>query len=202
MPTFPPLSQGLLPYWIMVAVSSSMYNTIQNFTVTWQTKEIYSKKENEGELDGFAVSLSFYASTSAESRSSYSPRMPTIRYMDVLLWYCTRIRRISPLGPSVSGRPAAADRRSSNVSSPMTVLMSDPQLRMYNLAALAFATAGLHFLSEFLVFRTIKLNRASIGPMIVPSERESSKAPHQPDTLISALTLAWMYAQKDYYLGL
>lgn len=49
--TYLPPSAGLLPYWYLFTATAGLYHTIQNFMVIWQTKEIYSGKADEGELD-------------------------------------------------------------------------------------------------------------------------------------------------------
>lgn len=41
--------------------------------------------------------------------------------------------------------------------------------RAYLLAFATYAVAGFHFWSELLVFRTAKVNRATIGPLVIAS---------------------------------
>ncbi|CAK9783131.1 unnamed protein product [Cutaneotrichosporon oleaginosum] len=55
---------------------------------------------------------------------------------------------------------------------------------LYDLAICAFGVATLHFTTEWLVFGTVKLNRGSIGPLLVGSSG-----------------MAWALTQRDYYLG-
>lgn len=54
----------------------------------------------------------------------------------------------------------------------------------YNLSMWTFAIAGFHFVSEWLVFKTSKLNKGLAGPLVVASS-----------------SLIWMYQQKLYYVG-
>jgi hypothetical protein len=46
--TYLPPSAGLLPYWYLFTAAAGIYNSAQNMAVTWQTKEIYSKRADEG----------------------------------------------------------------------------------------------------------------------------------------------------------
>jgi hypothetical protein len=46
---FLPQTPGILPYWLLLTSSASVYNALQNYFVLWQTKEIYSLKSQEGE---------------------------------------------------------------------------------------------------------------------------------------------------------
>lgn len=55
---------------------------------------------------------------------------------------------------------------------------------LYDLAICAFGVATLHFTTEWLVFGTVKLNRGSIGPLLVGSSG-----------------VVWALTQRDYYLG-
>lgn len=55
---------------------------------------------------------------------------------------------------------------------------------LYDLAICAFGVATLHFSTEWLVFGTVKLNRGSIGPLLVGSSG-----------------VVWALTQRDYYLG-
>jgi hypothetical protein len=41
---------------------------------------------------------------------------------------------------------------------------------LYTLAICAFGVATFHFGTEWLIFGTVKLNRASIGPLLVGCE--------------------------------
>ncbi|RSH86256.1 ergosterol biosynthesis protein [Apiotrichum porosum] len=61
--------------------------------------------------------------------------------------------------------------------------ISNPGL--YTLAICAFGVATFHFGTEWLIFGTVKLNRASIGPLLVGSSG-----------------VVWMLTQRSYYLGL
>ncbi|WOO86204.1 Ergosterol biosynthetic protein 28 [Vanrija pseudolonga] len=56
---------------------------------------------------------------------------------------------------------------------------------LYDLAIVAFGVATFHFTTELLVFGTVKINRASIGPLVIGSSG-----------------VAWMLTQRSYYLGL
>ncbi|GMK56396.1 hypothetical protein CspeluHIS016_0302360 [Cutaneotrichosporon spelunceum] len=56
---------------------------------------------------------------------------------------------------------------------------------LYDLAICAFGVATLHFTTEWLVFGTVKPNRASLGPLLVGSSG-----------------VAWTLSQRAYYLGL
>jgi hypothetical protein len=64
--------------------------------------------------------------------------------------------------------------------------------------------AAAHFGSEFLLFRTVKINRASIWPLLIGSESESlrfSLVPYASDRTDKVGTSSiWMYLQKGYYL--
>lgn len=42
--------------------------------------------------------------------------------------------------------------------------------RLYDLAIVAFGVATFHFTTELLVFGTVKINRASIGPLVIGCE--------------------------------
>jgi hypothetical protein len=39
--------------------------------------------------------------------------------------------------------------------------------RLYDLAICAFGVASFHFITEWLVFGTVKPNRGSIGPLVI-----------------------------------
>lgn len=54
---------------------------------------------------------------------------------------------------------------------------------VYELAQVTFFIAGLHFGSEWLVFRTCKFGKGLLGPLVV-----------------STTSLIWMYRFKLYYL--
>ncbi|KAM9929658.1 hypothetical protein OXX59_001058 [Metschnikowia pulcherrima] len=56
--------------------------------------------------------------------------------------------------------------------------------QMYNLCIWTFVIAGGHFLSEWLVFKTCKLDKGLAGPLVVASS-----------------SLAWMLSQRDFYVG-
>jgi hypothetical protein len=62
--------------------------------------------------------------------------------------------------------------------------------------------AAGHFISEFLIFRTVKINRASIWPLLIGSE-STHKSHYMFETANEIGTsTVWMYLQKDHYLGL
>jgi len=42
--------------------------------------------------------------------------------------------------------------------------------RLYEISHVTFMIAAGHFISEFLIFRTVKINRASIWPLLIGSE--------------------------------
>ena len=42
--------------------------------------------------------------------------------------------------------------------------------RLYGISHVTFMIAAAHFGSEFLIFRTVKINRASIWPLLIGSE--------------------------------
>ncbi|KAL7423711.1 hypothetical protein Q5752_001293 [Cryptotrichosporon argae] len=56
---------------------------------------------------------------------------------------------------------------------------------LYDLSALAFSVAAFHFTTEWLVFGTVRPNRASSFPL-----------------LIGAGSLVWVLTQRSFYLGL
>jgi len=47
--------------------------------------------------------------------------------------------------------------------------------RLYTLAIGAFGVATFHFVTEWLVFGTVKPNRASIGPLVIGCESRSGE---------------------------
>lgn len=46
---------------------------------------------------------------------------------------------------------------------------------LYDLGIVAFGVATFHFVSEWLVFGTVKPNRASIGPLVIGCEFTGSR---------------------------
>lgn len=56
---------------------------------------------------------------------------------------------------------------------------------MYDLCIWTFAVAGIHFYSEWLIFRNCKLDKGLAGPLIVATS-----------------SLVWMFSQRSFYLGL
>lgn len=57
------------------------------------------------------------------------------------------------------------------------------QSAWYDMAMWVFGAAWVHFISEWLVFRTAVWGKGLAGPAI-----------------ISSVSLAWMWAQRDFYL--
>ncbi|KAF4552946.1 Erg28-like protein [Elsinoe fawcettii] len=57
------------------------------------------------------------------------------------------------------------------------------QKAWYEIAMYTFAVAWGHFVSEWLVFKTVRLNAGSAGPLCVATG-----------------SLVWMWAQKDFYV--
>ncbi|SCU78501.1 LADA_0A05930g1_1 [Lachancea dasiensis] len=55
---------------------------------------------------------------------------------------------------------------------------------IYQLVCISYLVALFHFGSELIVFRTCKLGKGFMGPLIV-----------------STTSLAWMYTQKEFYTG-
>lgn len=60
--------------------------------------------------------------------------------------------------------------------------ITNPQI--YQLVQWTFLVAGLHFVSEWLVYKTTKLGKGLAGPLIVAST-----------------SLIWMFLQQDWYLN-
>lgn len=56
-------------------------------------------------------------------------------------------------------------------------------VQMYNLCVWTFVIAGGHFVSEWLIFKTCKLDKGLAGPLVVAST-----------------SLVWMYLQRDFYV--
>ncbi|KAK6204456.1 Erg28 like protein-domain-containing protein [Scheffersomyces amazonensis] len=56
--------------------------------------------------------------------------------------------------------------------------------QVYELVQFSFLVAGLHFLSEWLVYKTCKLGKGIAGPLVV-----------------SSVSIAWMFSQKSFYLS-
>jgi hypothetical protein len=54
---------------------------------------------------------------------------------------------------------------------------------IYQLAFSSYALAGVHFVSEWLVFGTAKLGKGLMGPLIV-----------------SSVSMVWMLTQWNYYV--
>lgn len=54
---------------------------------------------------------------------------------------------------------------------------------VYEMVMWTFVVAGAHFISEWLVYRTVKFGKGLAGPLIV-----------------STVSFTWMYLQKDYYV--
>jgi hypothetical protein len=48
LPQSPP-GGGLLPYWLLLTSSAAIYNALQNYVISWQTKEVYGLKPDEGD---------------------------------------------------------------------------------------------------------------------------------------------------------
>jgi len=42
-----PSGGGFLPYWLLATSAASTYNSIQNYFILWQTKEVYGGKPHE-----------------------------------------------------------------------------------------------------------------------------------------------------------
>lgn len=61
--------------------------------------------------------------------------------------------------------------------------LNEPHI--YQLTFISYIIAIVHFGSEWLIFRTCKLGKGLMGPLIVAS-----------------ISLTWMYTQKEYYTGL
>ncbi|CEP63486.1 Erg28p LALA0_S08e03576g [Lachancea lanzarotensis] len=55
---------------------------------------------------------------------------------------------------------------------------------IYQLVCISYLVALAHFGSELLVFRTCKIGKGFMGPL-----------------LVSTTSLAWMYTQKEFYTG-
>ena len=47
LPQTPPAG-GYLPYWLLITAGASVYNSVQNYFILWQTREIYGPKAHEG----------------------------------------------------------------------------------------------------------------------------------------------------------
>jgi len=65
-----PSSTDILPFWILITSAASVYNALQNFVISWQTKEIYELRSAEvtplaarlfGVWTGLAAVVRFYA---------------------------------------------------------------------------------------------------------------------------------------------
>ncbi|KAK6465155.1 Erg28 like protein-domain-containing protein [Scheffersomyces coipomensis] len=56
--------------------------------------------------------------------------------------------------------------------------------QIYELVQFSFLVAGLHFISEWLVYKTCKLGKGFAGPLVV-----------------SSISTIWMYTQKDFYVN-
>jgi hypothetical protein len=41
LPVTPPAG-GILPYWLLLTCTAAIYNSVQNYFVLWQSKEVYS----------------------------------------------------------------------------------------------------------------------------------------------------------------
>jgi hypothetical protein len=79
------------------------------------------------------------------------------------------------------GRPISAR---SPTRTPRSLPTRTTDTSLYDLAICAFGVATLHFTTEWLVFGSVKLNRGSIGPLLVGSSG-----------------MVWALTQRDYYLG-
>lgn len=56
--------------------------------------------------------------------------------------------------------------------------------QVYELVIASFAVAGVHFMSEWLVYKTCRFGKGFLGPLVV-----------------SSTSLVWMTLQKDFYLS-
>lgn len=56
---------------------------------------------------------------------------------------------------------------------------------VFQLTFISYTIALLHFSSELLIYRTCKIGKGTLGPLIV-----------------ATTSLTWMYCQKEYYTGL
>ncbi|RXK42535.1 hypothetical protein M231_00089 [Tremella mesenterica] len=93
-----------------------------------------------------------------------------------------------------SGKPTEMTPLASRLFGTWTLLAAAIRFRaaydisspaMYDLVMAKFAIASIHFWSEMLIFGSVKLNRASIGPLVIGTG-----------------SLVWCLTQRNYYLGL
>lgn len=170
--------KGLLPYWLLITALASVYNVVQNYVTLKQSKEVYAGKPNEGELDANGSSLVRHSSTIAFQpivADDFRRVQLAVQHLPIFTVHrspnnsdTTRRPPLWRLDSNGSGCPFPRSHQHREPTVRKVVELAD--CRLYDLAICAFGVATFHFTTEWLIFGTVKLNRASIGPLIVGCE--------------------------------
>lgn len=136
-----PAGGGILPYWLLITSVASIYNVAQNYVTLKQSKEIYSGKEAQSES---TPQLQCAARREGEPGADGAVTPLAGRLFGAWTAMAAAIRLLAAYDISNKG--------------------------LYDLGIVAFGVATFHFVSEWLVFGTVKPNRASIGPLVIGCE--------------------------------
>jgi hypothetical protein len=139
------LPLGALPKWLLFISIVSVFNTAQNFIAPLKlTRRVYSVQPKEGGFSiDFTMKLLSHRPTIQLTQSPPSPSVTALTSRMFGAWTLT----------SAVIRGYAA-----------YYLHVKP---VYELVQLSYAIALLHYSSELLVYRTVRLNGPAISPFIV-----------------------------------
>lgn len=152
-----PTASGLLPKWQFFVAATALFNSVQNLFGTALTKQVYAGKPAEGKKIVLRPFLIFWFHVKILQVTGLQART-------FASW--TLVSAIVRLyGAYYIHDKAYALYHFFGVYNALIARCS-----VYELAMWTYAIAMLHFVSEWLVFRSAKFSRGLIGPLIIARE--------------------------------